>query len=271
MTDHVARFRALHVPGDPFVLANVWDIGSAKVMAALGAKALATSSAAHAFTLGLPDGGTVSRDQALDHAAELIAATGLPLSGDFENGFGDTPQICAETVQLSIDAGLAGLSIEDIAQPSGAPYAFDHAVERIGAAADAAGDKIVLCARADGIMTGHYDLDEAIARLRAFSAAGAEVLYAPLPQSTDDIATICAAVDKPVNVLVAGKFAAMSRTQLAAAGAARLSLGSALARATHRTLIDAGSALLGSGDFSALLNGASGDDVDKLLQKGAAI
>ncbi|MEM7296072.1 MAG: isocitrate lyase/phosphoenolpyruvate mutase family protein [Pseudomonadota bacterium] len=267
----VTAFRELHVPGAPFVLANAWDLGSAKVLAALGARALATSSAAFAFTLGRPDGGTVSRDEALAHAETLAAHTNLPVSGDFENGFGDAASDCADTVRLSIDAGLAGLSIEDISFPDGAPYPFGAAVERIGAAADAAGDRIVLCARADGMMTGHYGLDEAIRRLRAFSKAGAEVLYAPLPPRREDIATICQAVDRPVNVLVAGQFATMTTADLASAGAARISFGSALARVTHRALLDAASAALKGGDFSPFLNGASGDSIDMLLRAHAEV
>ena len=114
-------FRDMHIKGQPFVLANAWDIGSAKMLVAMGAKAIATSSAAHAFTLGRPDGGTVSRDEALAHAQDLIAAVGVPVSGDFENGFGDSPEDCAETVRLSAEAGLAGICIEDTAFPSGEP------------------------------------------------------------------------------------------------------------------------------------------------------
>ena len=123
-------FRDLHRKGDPFILANVWDIGTAKMLEALGAEAIATSSAAHAFTLGLPDGGYVERDVALAHAADLVAAVKVPVSGDFENGFGHTPEICAETVRLSAEVGLAGISIEGAALPDDRSYEFDEAVER---------------------------------------------------------------------------------------------------------------------------------------------
>ncbi len=168
--------RALHQKGNPFTLCNAWDNGSAKVLAALGAQALATSSAAHAFTLGHPDG-AITRDLALSHAADIVAATPLPVSGDFENGFGDDPETCAETVRMACEAGLAGISIEDTMLPGDGAYEFDLAVERIRAASDAARAlprDFVLVARADGIMQGSYDLDEALRRLVAFEAAGAD-------------------------------------------------------------------------------------------------
>ncbi|WP_349369938.1 isocitrate lyase/phosphoenolpyruvate mutase family protein [Salinarimonas sp.] len=266
-------FRALHRPGDPFVLANAWDLGSARMLAALGAQAIGTSSAAHAFTLGLPDMGRVTREDALAHAEALVAATPLPVSGDFENGFGDAPDIVAGTVRLSCEAGLAGLSIEDTMPPDGAAYPFDLAVERIRAAAAAARAcprDLVLVARADGVMTGVYDLEEGIRRLRAFAAAGADCLYLPMPPSMEDVARICAGVDKPVNAIAAGSFTAATRADFARAGVARISLGSALARATHRLIRDAAEAMLGpAGDFSALSRSVPGGDVDALLARGA--
>jgi 2-methylisocitrate lyase-like PEP mutase family enzyme len=270
MTDIGSRFRALHVPGAPFILANVWDAGSARMLAGLGAQALATSSAAHAFTLGRPDGGTISREEALAHAQDIVAATNLPVQGDFENGFGDAPETCAETVRLAAEVGLAGICIEDTRLPGDDPYAFDLAVERIAAAAAAAraltGD-FVLTARADGLMLGTYDCDEAIRRLKAFAAAGADCLYAPLPASMADLARICAETTKPVNVLIAGPYAAHGLAAYAKIGAARLSLGSALARVTHRAIWDAAEEMLGSGSFAALGKGISGAKVDALLTK----
>lgn len=263
------RFRSLHRRGDPLILCNVWDIGSARVMAALGAKALATSSAAHAFTLGRPDLGQVTRDEALAHAQDIVAATPLPVQGDFENGFGESPETCAETVRLAADVGLAGICIEDTDLPSTDPYARELAVERIRAAAAAARAlpaDFVLTARADGIMHGSYGLQEAIARLQAFEAAGADCLYAPIPASLDDLAEIVRCVSAPVNVLAAGPYTVHPLSAYAEIGAARISLGSALARATHRVLLDTGSALLG-GDFSPLGNTVSGGKVDALLKK----
>lgn len=263
-------FRALHRPGDPFILANAWDAGSARMLAALGAQAIGTSSAAHAFTLGRPDMGHVSRDEALAHAQSLVAATPLPVSGDFENGFGAAPEDCAQTVRLSAEVGLAGISIEDTALPSDAPYDRALAVERIRAAAAAAralGRDFVLVARADGVMNGQYDLSEAITRIQAYEEAGADCVYIPLPPLFEDVATICAATSLPVNVLVAGRFSKHDRAAYARAGVARLSLGSALARTTHRVIHDAATAMFGDGDFSALGNGIPGDLVDALLTR----
>lgn len=265
-------FRALHQPGNPFILANVWDCGSARLMAAMGAKALATSSGAHAFTLGRPDLGTLSRDEALAHASDLVAATALPVSGDFENGFGEAPETVAETVRLSAEAGLAGICIEDTALPAKSAYDYDLAVERISAAASAARAlprDFVLVARADGILTGAYDIDEALRRLHAFADAGADCLYAPMPKSLGDLQRICAAVNKPVNALAAGPFARVSRAEFAAAGVARISIGAALARLTHRIILDAGRAMLENGDFSALSNAAPASLSDPMLVQGA--
>ena len=271
--DPGAALRALHRPGDPFILANAWDAGSARMLAALGAEAIATSSAAHAFTLGRPDMGHVTRDEALAHAEALVAATPLPVSGDFENGFGEAPDLVAETVRLAAEAGLGGISVEDTALPGVAPYPFDLAVERIRAAAAAARAlprDFVLVARADGIMNGQYDIEEALRRLAAFDAAGADCLYAPIPASMEDLARICAATSKPVNAIAAGPYTRVSRAEFAAIGVARISLGSALARATHRVIHDAAEAMFGAGDFSPLGRSISGDKVDALLTKGAS-
>ena len=261
-------FRDLHNPGTPFILANAWDIGSAKMLAALGAPAIATSSAAHAFTLGRPDGGHVTRDEALAHGKALADAVTVPVSGDFENGFGHDPDTVAETVRLSAEAGLAGISIEDAALPDDAAYPFDDAVARIDAAVRAARalpDDFVLVARADGVMNGHYDIDEALRRIRAFDAVGADCLYVPLPRTMDDLARVIEATDKPVNVLVAGPYSQHPVSHYAAMGAARLSLGSALARVTHRAIFDAARAMFGPGDFTPLGHGIPGDEIDALL------
>ena len=270
MTDIGATFRALHTPGNPFVLVNVWDLGSAKMMAAMGAQALATSSAAHAFTQGRPDGGTLTRDEALSHAQDIVAATSLPVQGDFENGFGDDPDTCAETVRMAAEIGLAGICIEDIKLPSNDAYAFDLAAERIKAAAGAARalpKDFVLTARADGIMWRAYDIDEAIKRLQAFEAAGADCLYAPMTRSADDLAKITASVKAPVNALIAGKYTQLDRDAYAKMNVARLSLGSSLARVTHRAMYDAAEEMLQNGGFTLLGNSIGGDKVDALLTK----
>ncbi len=173
--DPGAALRALHRPGDPFVLANAWDRGSARVLAALGAQAIGTTSAGFAFTRGLPDGAQVSLDETLAHAADLVAATPLPVSADLENGYAEAPEGVAETIRRAAEAGLAGGSIEDTDLPGAGAYAFFLAVQRIRAAAAAARAlprDFVLVARADGLLTGAYDLREATARLEAFAEAG---------------------------------------------------------------------------------------------------
>ncbi len=262
------NFREMHQKGAPFVLANAWDAGSAKMLAGLGAQAIATSSAAHAFTLGRPDMGTISRDEALAHSQDLIAAVDVPVSGDFENGFGDDPDTCAETVRLAGEIGLAGICIEDVALPETTPYAFDLAIERIRAAAGAARalpNDFMLVARADGVMNGQYDMDEALKRVQGYEAAGADCIYVPMPDSMADLARICAATSLPVNALAAGKYTQVARAEFAAVGVARISLGSALARSVHRLIEDAGTQMFEDGAFTKLSNGLSGDAVDAYL------
>ena len=264
-------FHDLHQRGC-FVIPNPWDRGSARMMAALGARALATSSAAHAFTLGRPDMGGVTRDEALAHAADLLAATDLPVSGDFENGFGDAPDEVAETLRLAGEVGLSGASVEDTRMAPGAPaYAFDLAVERIRAGVAAArglGRPFVFCARADGVMNGTYDLAEGIRRLQAFESAGADLLYLPLPPGRAELAQVLASVGKPVNALAAGPLKAMTVADLAAMGVRRISTGSQIARLTHAAIRDSVRAMLGQGSFAPLAGTASGDEIDALLRKG---
>lgn len=262
-------FAALHQTGC-FVIPNPWDQGSAKMMAAKGAVALATTSAGHAFTLGKRDMGHVSRNEALLHAAGIVAATDLPVNADLENGYGDTPETVAETIHLAAGAGLSGASIEDTTMRANEPaYPFDLAVARVAAAAKAArdvGHPFIFTARADGVLTGAYDMDEAIARARAFAAVGADVIYVPLPPCMADIARLCAAVDKPVNALAAGPFLQHRVEDFAAAGVRRISLGSSIARATHRLIDDALGAMLEMGDFSPLQRSIKGDVVDAMLK-----
>lgn len=264
-------FHDLHQQGC-FVIPNPWDRGSARMMAALGAQALATSSAAHAFTLGRPDMGGVTRDEALAHAADLIGATDLPLSGDFENGFGDTPEDVAETVRLSAEVGLSGISVEDTQMIPGNPaYDFNLAVERIKAGASAAralNRPFIFCARADGVMNGAYTLAEGIRRLQAFEAAGADLLYLPVPPGRAELAQVLASVTKPVNALAAGPLKSLTVADLAQMGVRRISTGSQIARLTHAAIRDATTAMLGQGSFAPLMATASGDDIDALLLKG---
>ena len=267
MHDPGTAFRALLQPGSPFVLANAWDVGSAKVLAALGAQALGTSSAGYAFTLGKPDG-TLTRDEALAHAQSIVEATALPVSADLENGYGDDPETVAETVRMAGEIGLAGVSIEDTLLPGATAYDFDLAVERIRAAVAAARSlkrDFVLVARADGIMLHGYDIEEALRRLKAFEAAGADCLYAPLPESFEDLERIVSETVTPVNALATGSFASYTQEDFARIGVARISLGSSLARVTQRALIDAVEEIFDDGSFSRLKKSVPGELIDKML------
>ena len=258
----------MHQRGNPFVLANAHDIGSAKVLTALGAEAIGTTSNGHAYTLGRPDMGNISRDEALAHAQDIVAATHLPVSGDFENGYGDDPETIAETIRLSAEIGLAGVSIEDTDMSDRGFYEFDLALERVKAAVAATralSHDFVFVARADGMMNGVYDMEEALHRLRAFDAAGADCLYAPMPPSLADVQRLVDCTDKPLNVLAVGQFAKTTRAEYAAMGVARLSLGSGLARVTTGALINTARSILSDGDFSDILNAAATPDIEALL------
>ncbi len=264
-------FRELHQPGNPFVLANAWDKGSAQLMAALGAKAIASTSAGHAFTLGRPDMGHVTREEALDHACGLADATPLPVNGDLENGYGHDLESVRGTIKLAAEAGLAGCGIEDTRLPDIAPYEFGEAVERMEAAVDAVrgieGD-FVLTARADGLLNGEYDFAEAMKRAKAFEAAGADVIYIPLLRDIDQVARVCRELNLPVNVLCTGRLVQHSLDEFANAGVARISLGSMLSRVTHQAIIDASNEMFGRGSFTQLATAAKGGEVDRLLEKG---
>ncbi len=262
-------FYTLHQSGC-FVMPNPWDKGSAKMMASLGASALATSSAAHAFTLGLPDMGYVTREQAMDHAADMVAATPLPVNGDLENGYGEAPDTVAQTIRLAAEAGLSGCSIEDTTMDDRVTYYFELAVERVRAAAAAAKSlnrPFVLTARADGVMLGAYDMDEAIRRCQAFETAGADMVYVPIPPSIKDLARLVKSVNIPVNGLAAGPYLKRTKADFAAAGIRRISLGSAIARATHTTIKDSVSAMLDDGDFSQTKATFPGAKIDKMMKE----
>jgi 2-methylisocitrate lyase-like PEP mutase family enzyme len=267
------KFRDLHQQGC-FVIPNPWDIGSARMMAAAGAVALATSSAAFAFTLGRPDMGRVSREEALKHAEDIVRATPLPVSGDFENGFADAPDDVAETIRLAAEVGLSGCSIEDTQMIDGNPaYDFDLAVDRIKAAVDTAralGRPFILCARADGVMNGVYDLAEGIRRLQAYEKAGADLLYIPVPPGAEELRRVIASVGKPVNALAAGPLIGLSVPELAAIGVRRISLGSMIARVTHAAIAEQMAAIIDDGSFKKLSVAASGSKINAMLAAGSA-
>ena len=267
MRDIGAEFRELHRIGDPFVLANAWDRGSAKMLEAVGVPAIATTSAGHSFTLGQIDGGTLTRDEALTHAQELVSAVSVPVSGDFENGFGEAPDYVAETIRMAAEVGLAGCSIEDMALPSFQPYEFELSVERIRAAADAARalrQDFVLVARADGVMCGTYDCGEAIRRIQAYETAGADCVYVPAPPDVEALRRIINSVSIPVNVLTSGTYSTLTHAELADMGAARLSTGGSLARVAYGAAIKVAQGMM-DGDFAGLAQAIDENEINKLL------
>ena len=243
------KFKALHA-GDGFVIPNPWDVGSARVLGALGFEALATTSSGFAFTLGRLDGRT-TLDEVVAHVTALDQATELPISVDLENGYGPDPEDAARAIARAAEAGAVGGSIEDY-DPAGFLYEPEHAVERIVAAVEAAralGFPFMLTARAENHIRGNPDLDDTIARLQAFELAGADVLYAPGLRSSDEIRAVCDAVSSPVNVLA---LPGMAVPQIFEAGARRVSVGGGLTWVAVKGMVDAATALRDSGDTSAL-------------------
>ena len=250
-----AKFRALHSEEGAFVIPNPWDVGTARLLASLGFKALATTSAGLAFSLGRPEG-RLSRDEVLAHCRSLVAATELPVSADLEKGFGDSPESAAETILAAAETGLAGCSIEDHTNRRDDPiFDFSLAVERIAAAAEAARAlprDFVLTARCENFLWGRADLDDTIRRLRAFQDAGADVLYAPGLRDLGEIRKLCASLTKPVNVVMGLPSVTFSVGQLAEAGVKRISVGSALARLAYGVCLAAAQEIAAQGSFNAL-------------------
>jgi len=244
-----AAFRALH-EGEPFVIPNPWDAGSARVLAGLGFRALASTSSGFAFGIGRLDG-SVTLDEVVGHVAMLSAATDLPLSVDLENGYGPEPDDAAVAITRAAAAGAVGGSIEDY-DPAGRLYEPGHAAERVRAAVEAArtlGFPFVVTARAENHIRGNPDLADTIARLQAYEAAGADVLYAPGLRSVEEIAAVCGAVGKPVNVLAVPQ---LTVAQIIEAGAQRISIGGSLAWVAAAALVDAATAIRDRGDLSVL-------------------
>jgi 2-methylisocitrate lyase-like PEP mutase family enzyme len=244
------RFRALH-QGDPFVMPNPWDVGAARVLQALGFPALATTSSGFAFTLGRRDG-EAGLGEVVEHVRELADATEVPVSVDLENGHGPAPQDAARAIERVAEAGAVGGSIEDWDPAGRRIYAVDEAAGRVAAAVEAAralGIPFTLTARAENLIHGVDDLDDTIARLQAYERAGADVLYAPGLGDADQIRAVCDAVDKPVNVLARPS---LTRDEVFAAGAQRISVGGALAWVAFNALHDAAQRIRDDGDFSML-------------------
>ena len=243
------RFRALH-EGEAFIIPNAWDAGAAKVFAALGFQAIATTSSGFAFTLGRPDGGA-TLDEVVAHTRALDAATDLPVSVDLENGYGPDPADAAHAITRAAEAGAVGGSIEDY-DPSGRLYDAGHATERVAAAAEAArglGFPFTLTARAENHIRGNPDLDDTVARLQAYERAGADVLFAPGLRTGEEIKAICDAVSRPVNVLA---HRGLTRREIADAGGTRISVGGALTWVAINAMAAAAQQVRDDGDFSAL-------------------
>jgi 2-methylisocitrate lyase-like PEP mutase family enzyme len=263
----IARFRKLHESGC-FVIPNPWDIGSARYLAHLGFKALATTSSGFAFSRGLPDSPkAVSREMMLGHIAEMVAAAGLPVNADFQNGYADEPEDVAESVRRCVETGVAGLSIEDATGNGDAPlYELQTATGRIAAARsaiDRSGTGVLLTARAECYLTGHEDpLREAIRRLTAYAAAGADVLYAPGVRDREGIAAMVRAVHpKPVNVLMFAN-TGLRVSDLAELGVRRVSVGSSLARSAWTGFIRAATAIAEEGSFAGFEGNVPFADLD---------
>jgi len=262
------RFRALHAGPGIFVIPNPWDVGSARILAGLGFQALATSSAASASALGKRDG-RLSRDEALRLAKLIVDATDLPVSADLEKGFGDAPEVVAETVRLAAGVGLLGCTIEDATGDPDSPlYDFGLAVERIAAAAEAARSlpfPFIVTARAHNLLYADPSLDQTISRLQAFEKAGADVLFAPGLPDLAAVRRVCAAVSKPVNFMVGIKGKSFSVEELAAAGVRRISLATSLYRAAMTGLLDAAREVKDEGRFAFVDRSVATADLNKLM------
>ncbi|MBY5792900.1 oxaloacetate decarboxylase [Rhizobium leguminosarum] len=264
------RLKELHQGDSAFVIPNPWDAGSARLLASLGFEALATTSAGYAFSKGKLDSfASLGRDEVLENAAEIIRATDLPVSADLEDGFGASPETCAETIRLACETGLVGGSIEDATGNSAAPiYELSQAVERIHAAAEAArGLPFLLTARAENYLWERPDLDDTIERLQAFSAAGADVLYAPGLPDIEAIRTVCAAVDKPVNVVMGLKGRKYSVAELSSVGVRRVSVGGSFARAALGALMRAAMEVKTAGTFEYVDDALSAAFASQLMSR----
>jgi 2-methylisocitrate lyase-like PEP mutase family enzyme len=261
-------FRALHEGNAAFIVPNPWDAGTARLLAHLGFRALATTSAGYAFSVGKPDHG-LNRDAMLEHVANIAAAVDLPVSGDLENGYGDTPEEAAQTILFAAAAGLVGGSIEDsTGRPDHPIYEIGVAAERIQAAAEAAhahSFPFTLTARAENYLCGRNDLEDTIRRLQAYQQAGADVLYAPGLTSKEDIETVVRSVDRPVNVLAGLGSTPLDHLTLSAIGVKRISVGGALSRAALGAFLRAAQEMRDTGVFSFTSQAASSPELNEIF------
>jgi 2-methylisocitrate lyase-like PEP mutase family enzyme len=266
-------FHDLHHRENAFIIPNPWDVGTARLLAHLGFAALATTSAGYAFSTGRPDG-TIGRDESLAHAADIVAATDLPVSADLENGFGDDPESAAETIRRAAEVGLAGASIEDVpGHGNSKPYELQHAADRVRAAADVLRRlpfRFTLTARAENYLVGRPYLKDTIARLQAFQEAGADVLYAPGLTTKQDISAVVRSVDRPVNVIMGLQGAQLSLAELSEIGVKRVSVGSALARAAFGGFLRAAREMQERGTFEFANEAVSFRDITTMFEAIAA-
>ena len=268
-TTRAEAFKALHERPGVFAIPNPWDTGSARYLQGLGFKALATTSSGHAWSHGLADGAQ-PRDAVLAHLRDIVAATDLPVNADFENGFGADPQAVAQSVRLALDTGVAGLSIEDSTGDAANPlFEIGVAVERLRAARgaiDAAGGDTLLVGRAENFFVGRPDLDDAIARLKAYANAGADCLYAPGIRTREQIAAVVKAVaPKPVNVIVGLAGVRFSVAELGALGVRRISVGSAMSRAALGAFLRAAREMSEHGTFEFARDAVPYAELNKLF------
>jgi 2-methylisocitrate lyase-like PEP mutase family enzyme len=261
-------FRALHARSEAFVIPNPWDAGTARLLAQLGFKALATTSAGYAFSMGLKDS-AVGRGRMIAHVTAMAAATELPVSADLENGFGDAPEEAAETIRMAAAAGACGGSIEDATgRPDDPIYERARAVDRVRAAVEAAGAQafpFTLTARAENYLVGRTDLNDTIERLQAYQEAGADVLYAPGLRSSEDIETVVRSVDRPVNVIMPMQGVTLTVAELSAMGVKRISVGSALSRVALTAFLRAAREMREQGTFTLAENAVSYREMNEMF------
>jgi 2-methylisocitrate lyase-like PEP mutase family enzyme len=260
-------FRDLHKRDRAFIIPNPWDVGTARLLAHLGFEALATTSAGYAFSMGKPDN-TVGRDQMMLHVAAIVSATDLPVSADLENGFGDPPEMVSTTVRIAAETGLAGCSIEDMAQDHSI-YDLALAVERIRAAAAVVRSlpfTFTLTARAENYLVGRPDLKDTIHRLQSYQEAGADVLYAPGLTSKEDVTSVVRSVDRPVNVVMGLQGIQLNLAELSEIGVKRVSVGSALSRAALGAFLRAAREMKTQGTFTFAKEAVSFREINSLFE-----
>jgi 2-methylisocitrate lyase-like PEP mutase family enzyme len=267
-TEKGLAFRALHERDRAFIIPNPWDVGTARLLEHLGFEALATTSAGYAFSVGQRDN-TIERPEMLAHASAIASATDLPVSVDLENGFGDSPEIVAETIRLAAAAGLAGGSIEDMSREADhIIYELEYAVDRLRAAAEVVRSlpfRFTLTARAENYLAGRPDLKDTITRLQAYQEAGADVLYAPGLTTKDDIAAVVRSLNRPVNVLTGLQGVQLSLAELSAIGVRRISVGSALSRAALGAFLRAAREMRDHGTFTFTEEAVSYRDISAMF------